>query len=555
MLTTRLSKKNTDSSRSAMRCSSPICKRVRIFAAVMALILMVSAFDCIRIHAAAARDIRVGLTSLYGKKDIITIYNDLLAIGHCKDNSFTVSETLQSVTGFSFEPDQNHWYISSTSYNSYKNAAFICSEMANAGYDAVPCIYDSRQWKVYVRIPADMTVTFNLHDYGAEFKNSTLLRSAINTVIHAEASGYEFRIDGYAAGYPQFKAVNSKGAQIPVSLGTRKYRGRIEIVREKDKITAVNVVGIEAYLLGVITCEMGSSKPEEALKAQAICSRSYAAVKAGFNADSSASKPYKMNDTDESQVYKGVGAETEAAYNAVRSTLGQVIRDPDGNILEAFYFSTDGGSTDSISDIWGYSSKVYDAVFDPYETDPEADPWIEEYTLTQLSSLLKDNGHDVGTVTDISVSVTTAGGRAYSVAIKGTTGKTSISGNTLREILGLPSTKFRIITSDSDADTVYAIGADGSTIPVIPGDSYAISENSSLSILETSTEQYIIVGENSLYNVPDSLPPAGSVYIIGMGKGHGVGLSQSGAAGMARLGYSYTEILNFYYHNITIGKY
>ena len=521
----------------------------------MALVLCVSAFDSIRIHAASARDIRVGLTSLYGKKDIITIYNDLLAVGYCKDNSFTVSDTLQSASGFSFEPDRNGWFISSTSYSSYKNAALICSEMINAGYEALPCLCDSRNWKVYVRIPTEKINTFDLHDYGKEFKDSTLLRSVLNTVIHVDAAGYEFLTDGYVGGYPQFNAINSKGAQVSVSLGTRKYRGRIEIVGEKDKLTAVNVVGIEAYLLGVITCEMGASKPEEALKAQAICSRSYAAAKAGFNADSSASKPYKMNDTDESQVYKGVGAETEAAYNAVRSTIGQVIRDPDGNILEAFYFSSDGGATDSISDIWGYSGKVYDCVFDPYETDPEADPWIEEYTLSELSRLLKESGHDVGTVTDISVSVTTAGGRAYSVAIKGTSGKTGISGNALREILGLPSTKFRIITADSEADTVYAIASDGSTISVVPGNCYAISENSSLSILETSTEQYIIVGENSLYNVPDSLPSAGSICIIGMGKGHGVGMSQSGAAGMARQGFNHTEILNFYYHNITIGKY
>ncbi len=538
-----------------MQCSSPICKHVRIWAAAIALILAISVFDSISIHAASARDIRVGLTSLYGKKDIITIYNNLLAIGYCKDNSFTVSETLQSAAGFSFEADQNEWYIGSTSYNTFKNASVICSEMTGDGYDAVPCLYASGQWRVYIRIPVDSVTTFNLHDYGTEFKDATLLRSSSKTIIHAEAAGYEFLIDGYLGAYPQFKAVNSKGGQIPVSLGTRKYRGRIEIVIEKEKITAVNVVGIEAYLLGVITCEMGASKPEEALKAQAICSRSYAAAKAGFNADSSSSKPYLMNDTDESQVYKGVGAETDASYKAVKSTIGKVIRDPDGNILEAFYFSTDGGSTDSISDIWGYSSKVYDAVFDPYETDPEVEPWIEEYTLTQLSNSLKDSGHDVGTVTDIDVAVTTAGGRAYSVSIKGTGGKTSISGNTLREILGLPSTKFRIIANNGSADTLYAIGADGSTNTVIPGDSYAISENSSLSILETSTEQYIIVGDNSLYNIPDSLPPAGSVYIIGMGKGHGVGLSQSGAAGMARLGYDHTEILNFYYHNITIGKY
>ena len=232
-----------------------------------------------------------------------------------------------------------------------------------------------------------------------------------------------------------------------------------------------------------------------------------------------------------------------------------MIRDPNGNILEAFYFSTDGGATDSISDVWGYSSKVYESVFDPYETDPEVGPWIEEYTLEHLSSELKEGGYDVGKVTDLSVTVTTKGGRAYSVSVRGTDKKLTISGTAFRELLGLPSAKFRIISHDSAENTVYAIDGSGNIISVDPENCYTISENSSVSILETSTEQYILIGDGSLYNIPDSLPPAGSVYIIGMGKGHGVGMSQSGAAGMARAGFGYKEIINYFYHNITIGKY
>ncbi|MBR5968559.1 MAG: hypothetical protein IK001_08195, partial [Lachnospiraceae bacterium] len=179
------------------------------------------------------------MTSLYGKKDIITIYNDLLAVGYCKDNSFTVSETLRSATGFSFEPDPDYWFVGSTSYNSLKNASLICSELKSSGFDALPCLYGRSGWRVFVRIPGYDFSKIDLSGYGKEFVDMTLLRSAMNTLIHVEASGYEFLIDGYSENYPQFKAVNSKGAQIPVSLGTRKYRGRIEIVRENDKITAV----------------------------------------------------------------------------------------------------------------------------------------------------------------------------------------------------------------------------------------------------------------------------------------------------------------------------
>ena len=192
----------------------------------MAAILAFSLFDGVRIHASTARDIRVGLTSLYGKKDIITIYNEQLAIGYCKDNSFTAFGTLRSSAGFSFEPARDAWQIGSTAYDSYNNALKVCNDLKSSGFKALPCLYAENEWRVYIRIPDGASITGDLSAYGSEYRDSTSVRAVSNrTVIHAEASGYEFLIDGYIGGYPQFKAINSKGEQVPVSLGTRKYRG------------------------------------------------------------------------------------------------------------------------------------------------------------------------------------------------------------------------------------------------------------------------------------------------------------------------------------------
>ena len=508
----------------------------------------------LRVYAAASTDIRVGLIDLYGKKDRITLYNDSIVIGYSKNNSFIPTCMFNSPGGFTFEPDNRHYLAGKTAYDSIDKARTVGDTFPSKKCQVFYALTGSRQWRLYLLPLSDEIYLELLKTYKNEFSDITS-RSGPASTIRVSSASSVFLIDLYDdSGFPQVKAV-SGGKQVPVSLGTRKYRGRIEIIREEDKLTAVNIVGIEAYLLGVITCEMGADKPAEALKAQAVAARSFAAVKAGLDSDSDPKAYYRLTDTTESQVYKGFLYETEASFDAVRSTLGQVIKDTYGNTVQAFYFSTDGGSTDSGADMWSVSSNVFEPVFDIYETYPEVDPWLKDFSLKDISLTLKNKGYKVGDVTDISVSVRSEGGRVMQLAIRGSGGKISLTGSEFRNLLGLSSTKFRIILSDSGQDRVSIISSGNSIVSQRLAGLFTVSEKGVKSSLDNSAEQYILVSDGDFFTIPVVLPAQEHIFILGMGSGHGVGMSQSGAAGMGKKGYNYKEILNFYYHNIHLGTY
>ncbi len=133
------------------------------------------------------------------------------------------------------------------------------------------------------------------------------------------------------------------------SVGVPAYRGTIEVALQGDKLVVVNEVGLEEYLYGVLPSEMPSSYGKEALKAQAVCARSYAYNQLmanryrGFGAH--------VDDSVNCQVYQNYG-ENEAATGAVKETFGKILR-KDGVCISAFYFSCSYGHTSDSDDVWG----------------------------------------------------------------------------------------------------------------------------------------------------------------------------------------------------------
>lgn len=521
-----------------MRCLLPS------FSFVLLLFLFASVTPANHTSAAAMTDIRIGLTSLYGSKNTISIYNNSVEMGYCTGNTFVSTDSFSSSGGFSFTADNSDYYICPDEYTTFSKALKYSKELNQKGMTALPVSIGRKSWSVYVLNDRNVTDSIKNNQRTGE-------RETKNTVIKVNYSGGSFLSDSYSSGYfPQYKASDNSNT---ISLGTRSYRGRIEIIAEKQKVTAVNIISVEAYLLGVVTCEMDKQYPTEALKAQTIAARSYAIAKAGFSAQGTKTSRYKLTDNTASQVYKGINGESEQARSAVKATMGQVLKN-DGSIVEAFYFSTSGGSTDSISDIWGISDSVFDRKFDIYEKNPERDPWIVDYSFDDIRDILSDNEKDIGSITKITPSITTAGGRVYSLRIIGTKSKILLGINEIQDYFGLPSTKFKVITSSGSQNTV-SVKSSLKISDMLLANSYTISADNGIKKLSDSLEQYILVSDDNMSNIVKSLPPEGHIYFAGMGYGHGVGMSQSGAAGMADAGYDYKDILNFYYTNVTIGNY
>lgn len=496
-------------------------------------------------------EIRVGLTDLYSGKESITIKNSALGIGYCVGRSYLQETVLHSVSGFTFTPATGYFVRLTELYGSYTAAKQTADALNRMGYTAYPvCVYQCT-WYVYLGGSGSYSEMEALKERllrMGDFEEAEIL-SGNNYRIWVKGSFGTFLIDvDEHMAYPQFKPVTTyeDSAVYCIDMGTRIYRGRMEIGRyQKATLTAVNIVPLEEYLYSVVASEMPSTWHQEALKAQAVCARSYALVKAGYQGASNAKKGYKLVDTTSSQVYKGYLAETSKAVAAVDATRGEMVC-YDNQVVAAYFFSTSGGRTESSEAAWSVAKPYLVSVTDIYETNPERKPWLVSMTKKELASRLSARGISIGEIQDIKVTSYTDTGRVYALMLDGTNGRTTLQESAIRTALGLYSTNFHIVQSGSQPDLVTVTGAGGSKERRI-GDSYVLSADG-VTKASAETEQYIVRGAEGLMNYPRTAPSSKDVIVFaGMGYGHGVGMSQSGAQGMAGQGFTYKEIVEFYF--------
>lgn len=505
--------------------------------------------------AIASGDIRVGLVSCYSGVSAINIENTSIILGYSSGNTYSSDITLNSSTGFRFSVDNASYYVSDTEFSSLDSAREAANYYCGLGYNAYAAVRRSGDYKLFVGETGDISELENIHSAiesaGYTFSSSVsedglrMKMSYDNTSIIIDASK--------SAAYPQFKAAyaDSEGVYA-IDLGDREYRGRIEIGRYGNgTLTAVNIADIEQYLYGVVPCEMVSSWNIEALKAQAVCARSYAYLTAGYTSDTIIKKGYTLVDTTASQVYRGYLAEKSSSNQAVNDTKGQMIY-YNGEVVKGYYFSTSGGSTENIEDVWSTPVGYLRSVSDIYELFPEKKPWIVKLTSSEIGSKLQAAGLSVGSIKDIKVDIWTESEHAYSVRFAGSAGKESISGDKVRTALSLPATKFKIVKSTDDPDKVYTISANGNS-EVQLKDSYVINSDGETVKIDSEIEQVMVLSKDNITNFPTIVPSdSNTYYFAGQGSGHSVGLSQSGAKGMADAGYDYKGILEHYYTGITV---
>lgn len=474
--------------------------------------------------------LRVGLEGIYYNKSSITMKNSSLVLGYASNGSYIKEVTIEG-GGFTFRPYTDS-FEKSGSYSTYESANKAAKDLSSEGKEAYPMVTYLGTWTVAVK------------GSGSVDKYAVMISASNGQKIL-------FSVDSHNA-YPQFSAStpNKNGVYV-VDLGERQYRGRIELGRYAgiSSLKVVNIVPLEEYLYGVVPCEMVSSWHKEALKVQAVCARSYAYI-SGFGANTNITKPYNMCDTTSSQVYKGYGAERKTTNEAVDETRGQVIY-YEGQVVRAYYSSTSGGSTENVEDVWGTPKGYLRQVSDIYELDPELDPWIITLSADKIEKLMSENGVNVGDIKDIRPFVMTASGRVYSVEIVGDNNQV-ITGSKLRKIFSLYSTKYKVIKYGDKPDYVSVVTKSG-TSAVRISDSYILSGDYKVEKASKDIEQFVVLTADNLINYPAKAPSdPDTYYIAGMGYGHGIGMSQSGAKGMAEAGFDYEEILKHYYTGVEV---
>lgn len=217
-----------------------------------------------------------------------------------------------------------------------------------------------------------------------------------------------------------------------LSFGGRAYRGALRVKRAGSGLQVVNVVGLEQYLWGVVPSEMPQRWPAEALAAQAVAARTYALAhlhKGDFDL---------YSDT-RSQVYRGIPAEAPSATDAVNETARKVVMYGD-QLADTYFFSSSGGKTANVQDVWpGSPPEPYlVSVPDPYDT---LSPYHDWGPLRFSASTIAKRLHVPGRISDFSASIASSG-RVRSVTFLGTKGERTVTGSAIRTALGLRSTWF-----------------------------------------------------------------------------------------------------------------
>jgi len=318
---------------------------------------------------------------------------------------------------------------------------------------------------------------------GKVIKEGKRLKKAMLNIF-----GKDLVLDGQTLNTDQISIYSRKDISIGVEEKIKRYRGDIDIeLKEDGRLLVVNRIDLENYIRGVLYHETSNRWPMQALKAQAVASRTYAV----YQIDESRGADYDVTSDIYAQVYGGKSAERFRTNLAVQRTRGQVLTFHD-KILPAYYHAACAGTTEDVSEMWDHTSiQPLSGVRCPFCQNSPHYHWKRNFRLADIQDELNKKGHAIGLIKEIRVKERNGSGRNKRVEIVGRKGESlTLQGKDLRNIIGpnkLKSNRYGVVMKGYFCD------------------------------------------------------------LIGQGWGHGVGMCQWGAREMDRQGYPYRKILDHYY--------
>ena len=338
-----------------------------------------------------------------------------------------------------------------------------------------------------------------------------------------------------------------------------KWYGGFEYRRSTGgNINVINVVPVDDYVRGVLPYEMSPSWPLEALKAQAVCARTYALMQTKHY------KSYKFDvcNTTDCQVYYGANNANSVTDQAAEETRGVVLT-YNGQLASAYYYSSNGGASESSENVWTTAMPHLVGKEDPYEAmiSIPSYTYSETFTFAQLTQLLQSKSYNIGNVNAAYVSKTTPTGNVAEITFTDTSGRVvRITGEKCRTVFStsmfgkkqsVKSMRFSIVGGENS--NKYFVNDASTGIDSISG-LFTIS-GSGVVDSYTGDETYVITSSGIMkLEEKDTVEAGNGITITGAGSGHNVGMSQYGAKSMAELGCGYEEILNFYYTGISLER-
>lgn len=405
---------------------------------------------------------------------------------------------------------------------------------------------------------------------------------------HSLGTSPVFRASGKGsvqAGASVLRLPVTLSAKNPLVFNGRRYRGSFRLLPSGGGVTLTNVLELEDYLRGVLKNEVSPTWPLEALKTQAIVSRTYALRSISMNKGKGG---YDLGDSFLSQVYRGINAEDKRTDKAISSTKGMVVLSG-GSLAFTPFHSDSGGSTADVSTVWGSSLPYLKGVC---ETVPSASPnsnWEVRLSSSVVEAALRDADADVGTLWELRIGECDPFGRVNTLVAVGSRGSRTLKSHSFRMAAGsklIRSTTFSILPPKGGilpAFTPPAAKAPPST-PSRQAPSDIPTSNTPMSAAEEAqltalTEQSVFNGEELMdmllhpekrkgylvralrtkrpvapVSQPSRSSGTGDYVFRGKGWGHGVGLSQWGTKALAEQGWDHRKILAFYFPGTTLGS-
>lgn len=279
------------------------------------------------------------------------------------------------------------------------------------------------------------------------------------------------------------------------NIGSRNFRGTLRVIKTGNFLQVINHIPLELYITGLINSEIASSWPKESIKAQAVAARTYALNQIEQTRQKNPSANYDIKSTVMDQVYAGAHLEDIKSYDTVKNTSGEILKQ-NGKTLPAFYHSCCGGRTEYAHNVWGDSLET-PAIEDKFCDGSPKRGWFLKLSENEFKKTLASNN----------------------IKIK------KISSITTVPFIDSPRISILLIETDDDIVEIKA----------------------------TKLRQILgyMVFRSTWFEAEKKGP---DIIFKGRGYGHGVGMCQWGAKGMAEAGHSYKEILEFYYPGSEIVK-
>lgn len=324
----------------------------------------------------------------------------------------------------------------------------------------------------------------------------------------------------------------------------KHYRGTLELSTDDEgDMIVVNTVDTASYLASVVGSEEPGSWMPEALAAQAIAARTYLVTHLKGH------RTYDLEGDTRDQQYDGIGGEVASTVKAAQRTRGQVVTYR-GAPIEALYSANAGGVTEDSENVFGNALPYLRSVPSPADDVADASSWgrtswvwQEEYAAPELERYMAARGVFIGSLQRIDITQLSPTGRVMGARVVGASGSRDIGKDRTRYYFGLRSTFFTITTHPEETEMVAAADTDRVRELQELG---ARVERTFVSDIRDPDRGLRLRIEGWQYRLPARF------VFDGKGFGHGVGMSQWGAQGMALAGASAEQILTHYYQGIAI---